>query len=363
MKKITHFLIFTLLLIMASSAFAGSKSRRGTAGAQELMIPMGSRGIAMSGAYVAGLSGIEAASWNIAGLANMDKTGEALFSNNNWIADIGLTYGAVAAKFGNSVYGISLKSVNFGDIAVTTTDEPDGTGAMYTPTYITMGFLYARKVTDRILFGSSMKLVSERIMRESAFGIVLDAGVQYRTGTGLQLGASIRNLGLNMQFDGSDLEELHQPSGTEPGTPIEPRRIVLQEFELPTTIELGVGYGPIDFGPAKATFAGSFLNNNFSFDEIRLGAEISLMNMLSLRGGIAIGVDPEPYGADMIQDTDDDSDDDAFENNSEEFIWGPTIGFGLDLSRLTGMGLSVDYAYRTAEYFDGVQWLTFKVAF
>ena len=65
----------------------------------------------------------------------------------------------------------------------------------------------------------------------------------------------------------------------------------------------------------------------------------------------------------MIQDTDDDSDDDAFENNSEEFIWGPTIGFGLDLSRLTGMGLSVDYAYRTAEYFDGVQWLTFKVAF
>ncbi len=166
-----------------------------------------------------------------------------------------------------------------------------------------------------------------------------------------------------MRFDGSDLEELHQPDDTEPGTPLEPRRIVLQEFELPTTIELGVGYGPIDLGPAKATFAGSFLNNNFSFDEIRLGTELTLMNMFSVRAGTAIGFDPEPYGADMVQDTDDDDADDTFESSSEEFIWGPTFGFGLDLSSLAGMGLSVDYAYRTAEYFDGVQWLTLKIAF
>ena len=352
-----------IAIIFVGMAEGGSKRRRGTAGAQELMIPVGSRGAALSGAYVAGLSGIEAAEWNIAGLANISGSGEAIFSNNQWIADLSLNYGAVAAKLGNNVFGISIKSVDFGDIPITTTDEPEGTGEIYSPSFITMSFMFARKMSDRIFFGADMKMISEKIMRVSAFGLAIDAGVQYRTGTGLQLGASIRNLGLDMKFDGSDLEEFHQPSGTEPGTPIEHRRIVLQAFELPTTIELGVGYGPIDFGPAKATFAGSFLNNNFSFDEIRLGAEISLMNMLSLRGGIAIGIDPEPYGVDMIQDTDDDSDDDAFENSTEEFIWGPTIGFGLDLSRLTGMGLSVDYAYRTAEYFDGVQWLTFKVAF
>ena len=48
---------------------------------------------------------------------------------------------------------------------------------------------------------------------------------------------------------------------------------------------------------------------------------------------------------------------------NRRIYWGPTFGLGLNLSRLTGMGLSVDYAYRTAEYFDGVSWLTLKVAF
>jgi hypothetical protein len=51
------------------------------------------------------------------------------------------------------------------------------------------------------------------------------------------------------------------------------------------------------------------------------------------------------------------------ESGSDEFIWGPTFGFGLDLEKLTGLGVSIDYAYRTAKYFDGVSWLTLTVAF
>ena len=127
MRLIKQSLTIVLILSMTVGLYAGSKSRRGTAGAQELMIPMGSRGTAMSGAYVAGLSGIEAAAWNVAGLANISGNGEAMFSRNEWIADLGLTYGAVAAKLGNNVFGMSLKSVDFGDIDVTTSEEPDGT--------------------------------------------------------------------------------------------------------------------------------------------------------------------------------------------------------------------------------------------
>jgi len=88
-----------------------------------------------------------------------------------------------------------------------------------------------------------------------------------------------------------------------------------------------------------------------------------MMDILYLRSGLAIGFDPEPYGADGVQDTKDDSADDQYEYSSEEFIWGPSFGFGLDLTKLTGLGLSVDYAYRTAEYFDGVSWITIKAAF
>ena len=130
---------------------AGSKKRRGTAGAQELLIPTGSRGTAMAGAYVAGISGLEAVEWNMAGLAGMNKSGQALSSYSSWIADIGVNSAAIAYKFGgNNVFGVSLKSLDFGDIPVTTAILPDGTGEMYSPSYLTFGFLYSRSQLGRI---------------------------------------------------------------------------------------------------------------------------------------------------------------------------------------------------------------------
>ncbi|NOZ03663.1 MAG: PorV/PorQ family protein [FCB group bacterium] len=342
----------------------GSKARRGTAGAQELLIPVGSRGTAMAGAYLAGLSGVEAAEWNVAGLARIKGNGEAMFSRSQWLGDINVNYGVVAAAAGRNYFGLSLKSLDFGDIPITTVLQPDGTGGKYSPSFITLGFLYSRRMTDRIMFGTGVKFVSETIMREQATGMALDAGVQYQSSSsGIQIGASIRNLGMSMLFSGSDLEEFHQPDGTEPGTPAEPRQIRSSNFELPTTFELGIAYGPVDMGPAKATIAASFLNNNFSFDEYRFGGEANVLDILYLRGGMTIGYDPEAYGPDGIKGTKDDSQDEVYEWSTEEFIWGPTFGFGLDLAKITGIGLSVDYSYRTAKFFKGVNWLSIKIAF
>ena len=59
------------MLLCVSSLDAGSKKRRGTAGAQELLIPVGARNIAMSNAFVAGVTGVEAAATNPAGVSGM----------------------------------------------------------------------------------------------------------------------------------------------------------------------------------------------------------------------------------------------------------------------------------------------------
>ncbi len=73
-KSIHIVLAITLLTVFVIDIVeAGSKKRRGTAGAQELLIPTGSRGTAMAGAYVSGISGLEAVEWNMAGLAGMEK--------------------------------------------------------------------------------------------------------------------------------------------------------------------------------------------------------------------------------------------------------------------------------------------------
>jgi hypothetical protein len=367
MNHLRSSLIIFLLVGVTLSVFVegGSKRRRGTAGAQELMIPVGSQAIALSGAAVASITGIEAAEWNIAGMAEMQNTGEAMFTHATWLGDIGVNYAAVASTFGGrNIFGISLRSLSFGDIMVTTPENPDGFGETYSPNFLTLGFLYARRMTDRIRFGSDFRIVNESIMHTSASGFVVDAGVQYSMkDSGFKIGASLRNLGLTMRFDGSDLEEFHPPGGSEPGTPPEPRRISLQEFEMPTTFELGVAYGPVDMGPVAVTLSGSFLNNNFSFDEYRFGVAANFLKVLDFWAGTSYGYDPEPYGVDNIEDTPDDAQDNQWDQQNEEFIWGPSFGFGLDLSRFTGIGLSVDYAYRATDIFDGVSWLTFKVTF
>jgi len=356
--------VLILTLFIVNFADAGSKRRRGTSGAQELLIPVGARTSALVGSNMASINGLEAVEWNMAGLAAIDGNGEAMFTHLNWLADIGISYFGVASSFGDrNTFGVTLKSLDFGKIPVTTELAPDGTGEYYSPNFITLGFLYARRMTDRILIGTSIKLVTESVMNLSARGAVIDAGVQYHTSTnGLKIGVSLRNLGLNMEFTGSDLEEYHSPSSSEPGTPAEPRRIPLQSFEMPTTLELGASYGPIDFGQVKLLLSTSFLNNNFSFDEYRAGTELSFMGILYLRGGFAMGYDPQPYGLDFEQDTGDEADDEQFEYSTDEFIWGPAFGFGLDLSKVMGYNIMIDYAYRSVEYFE-TNLLTLKVAF
>jgi len=367
MKRMSRVIAVLLVICFVITGLeGGSKRRRGTAGAQELVIPVGARNIAMSGSFLAGLNGIEAAAWNPAGVAGMEGNGQAMFSNTAWLAGINVNYAAVASNLGGKNYlGMTFRQVDFGDIMVTTTEMPDGTGEIYSPTYITLGFLFSRRMTDRILFGADVKLIHEGIMRESASGFVLDAGVQYVTGpSGIRIGAALKNLGLNMWFNGPDLEELHRPAGSEPGSNAEPRRVHSQDFEMPTSLEMGIAYGPVDLGGVSTLdVAASFLNNNFSFDEYRFGGEFSFMRVLFLRGGFTYGFDPEPFGPDFIEESGDESGDDRWEAQAEEFIWGPTFGFGLNTNRITGLNMNIDYAYRTAKFFDGVQWVTVSLGF
>ncbi|MCH8305263.1 MAG: PorV/PorQ family protein [Candidatus Marinimicrobia bacterium] len=353
--------IFTALLITAilipliySSAFAGGNRRIGTAGAQELLIPVGSAGSALNGSNQAMSTGIDAIFWNPAGVDRSNYQSEVMFSSMNYIAGLDLTYIAVAVKFqGLGSLAFSLKNLDFGDIILTTEENTDGTGETFSPTYITGGLTFSRVMTDRIAFGVTAKVISESILRESAKGVALDVGVQYSSGPGgYRLGVVLKNLGPNMKFDGPDLEEKHQPSNTEPGSTAEPRRIVLQSFELPSTLELGLGYEFLLDEQNTLTLSSDFVNNNFSLDEFKFGAEYSLNNIIFLRGSYNIGYNSDAEG-----------DENSFTNSSEDFLWGPSAGVGLLYDLTPDMGLSIDYAYQSAAIFDNRQWFTITLSF
>ena len=353
--KINKGFVFTLVLtlciaLLMADVFAGTGRREGTSGAQELLIPVGAVGTALGGANIANASGIDAMYWNPAGLAAAEKNAEAMFSNMSYIADINVNY--VAANFVSSGFGalgFSIKTMDFGDIPVTTEESPDGTGELFSPTYITLGLTYSRAMTDRIFFGVNTKVISEKIMQETATGIGFDFGLQYKTGMGVKAGVALKNIGTNMKFNGNDLEVFTKDISDRPDTAGENTRIPLASFELPTSFELGLAYDYAIGEVNNVSIMGTFMNNNFALDEYRLAAEYNFNNMFFLRGSYTVGYD---------------ADEDKFRTSDEDnYLWGPAFGAGLNLSLGQNLAVLFDYAYQVTELFDDNQWFSIRLAF
>ncbi|MGE5496460.1 MAG: PorV/PorQ family protein [Syntrophothermus sp.] len=343
-KKNTLIVMLILLMCIASAnIYAGGDRRNGTGGAQELLLPVGARGLALNGANVAGLEGIEALFYNPAGLGVTKKNAEALFSHQSYIADIGISYAAVSMNFeGFGSLAFSVKTINFGDIPVTTVENPAGTGSNFSPTFFTTGITYSNALTDRIRVGVTVNLISEKIVTTSASGVALNAGVQYNGIVGLEglkLGVVLKNIGPQMKFDGPDLLRYATDGSALRGQQF--YKIDGASFELPSQLELGLAYEKNIAEDFKGLISTSFTNNNFSNDEYKLGAEVSYNNTFFLRGGYVYTKE----GADNI----------------DQQIFGPTFGGGINISG--SLDIAVDYAYKQVKYFDGNHIFSVRLGF
>jgi len=347
MKK--SFFVGALLLcaaaLLVTTTGVAQNQRIGTSAASELLIPIGARDLAQGGASIASSSGMEAIHWNPAGVARMSGSAEGMFSTMQYIADINVAYGAVGAKFGEfGSVALSLKNLSFGDIPVTTVDDPEAlTGASFSPTYITVGLTYSRQITDAASVGVTAKLINETIARVSSTGFAFDLGVQYHgllNVQGLLLGITIKNIGPQMKYDGSGLLRLAEASGG-----LRPEQFYKSEaasFELPSMIEIGAAYTGRVQDNMMYTVSGSYASNNLYVDEYRLGGEYGIsMNEVSLfaRGGYSFLPQIEA---------------------KEDRIFGATVGFGVSY-KTGGTNLTVDYAYRQVDLFGGNTILSLKV--
>lgn len=332
-------LLITLVVLCVRVSYAGSDNRKGTAGAMELLFPVGSRGPAMSGSINAVTTGVEAIRWNPAGMAR-GKGVEAMFSTMSYIADIRVNYFALSSTIGDiGSLGISMQSINFGDIPITTIQAPEGTGGTYSPNYINGGLTFSRAFTDRIHGGVTVKYISERVIRTSASGLAFDFGVQYVSmETGVNLGVALKNLGPEMAFDGPDLESFAEIPGQDPGSRPRALRLPGAEFELPSTLELGLGYLYKVNDQNNIELSGNFQNTNFGSDEYKFGVEYGYHDALFLRGGYALN------------------------QNQDDNIYGASFGVGVKIP-VSSSSIIVDYAWRHADFFDANQWVTVKIGF
>ena len=264
----------------------------------------------------------------------------------SYIADINVSYGAVAAKFGEiGTFGFSVKTLAFGDIPLTTVDDPEGlSGRIYSPTYMTLGLSYGRKLTESITAGFNVKMITEKIDRVDATGMAFDLGVQYDglVGVqGLQLGVTVKNIGPQLRYSGSGL--YRYATSSEGNRPEQRYLIQGAGFELPSLIEIGVSYVGKVRDNMVYSLNGSFTNNNLYLDEYRLGGEYGfLMKDVRLFGRAGYSF--------------------LGKASDNDRLFGATFGFGLSYDT-GGVDLTLDYAYRDVKYFSSNNVFSLKLGF
>ncbi|MGC8595583.1 MAG: PorV/PorQ family protein [Candidatus Kryptoniota bacterium] len=336
--------IINVLMVTAFSAgLAFAQTRVGTSAAPELEIPVGAQYVGMSGSPLAFVQGVEAITWNPAGVDWGGKTGGALFSYRSYIADMGISYVAVVGRFGFGSLGLSFRSFNIGTINVTTEFSPDGTGERITPTFFVGGLTYSKLLSDRVSVGLNVNVISESIGRVSTSGLSFDAGVQYKDLIGIKglaTGIAVRNIGPSMTYGGSGLWVSANDPASERGTTF--YKIQAAAFQLPSVFEIGLGYSyPID-SQDELILSGTYQNNNFGIDEYRVGVQYGFRNSLYIRGGYNYSKDPSGVVS----------------------IWeNYTLGAGVALQSLTGLDLSFDYAFVPVQHFNPNHLFDLKIGF
>lgn len=336
--KIKSVLIIGAAIMSSFAANAGNEDRVGSAGASHLLVNPWARSAAFGDAGISNVNGLEASFTNIAGLAFTDKT-QIKFNYSNWMgnAGIGLNSAGIAQRISeNDVIAVSVQSMNYGDIPITTVANPEGDIGFFSPRANIFNVGYARSFSSSIYGGINFKVVSESISNVKATGMAFDAGIRYVTGEQDQIkfGITLKNVGPVMKYKGDGFAQQIDYVSTGVTATLEERSAT---FELPSLLSIGGSYDFIFNENNKLNVSAAFTANSFSSDQYRLGLNYGMTAdkvAFNLRGGFV-------YEKNLF----------SAENRSNALI-GPTAGFSVDaLVGENKSALGIEYCARFAGVF------------
>jgi hypothetical protein len=330
--------LLTASVVLSSSLFAGNEDRIGSAGASHLLINPWARGSAIGDAGVANMNGIEATFTNVAGLAFTDKT-QIKFNYSNWMGNAGISLNSAgfAQRINeSSVFSVSVQSLNYGDIPITTVANPEGNIGSFSPRANIFNVAYAKEFSSSISGGINFKVISENISNMKATGIAIDAGIRYVTGEQdhIKFGIALKNVGPVMKYKGDGLAQQVSYVSTGFIGSLENRSAT---YEMPSLLSIAGSYDFIFNEKSKLNLAVAFTANSFSKDQYRLGLDYGMTSekmAFNLRGGMV-------YENGIF----------TAENRSNALI-GPTAGFSIDaLVGKSKSALGLEYCARFAGVF------------
>lgn len=284
---------------MVMPSFAGNKDRTGQAGATELLINPWGRSTGVFGLNTSNVRGLESMKSNIAGLAFVENT-EAGLAHTIYLRGTNVTVSniGIAQKVGDfGTLGLNIMSMGFGDINVTTYNDPEGIGTgTYKPQYLTFQVGFGKRFSNSISAGVGATFVSEQISNIKANGAAFEGGVQYITGKrdNFHFGVTLRNVGTNMKFSGQGFAFNTEMPGNLNNQEFN-GEVPSDKFEMPTYLNFGVSYdfyldenrlkSEDDLPRHRATVMANFTSNSFNNDYFGGAVEYSFREMFMIRGG------------------------------------------------------------------------------
>ena len=273
----------------------------GTVGLKFLDIGVGGRALAMGEAYAAVANDASAIFWNPAGISNLES-GDIFLGYTNWPAEINLYSTALVAKTGFGYIGGSFTILNTG--LMNRTDPYDNDGdVLGTFAYEdwAAGLTFSRYLTDKFAFGTTFKLVREKLADWDATGWAVDIGTFYNTGyRSLRIGMAIMNFGPDMRFDVEDIDGVAggYPDGQDnDGDGFVDNDTEEEAVPLPLTFRAGVAIDVMETSSSKTTLSAELMHPSDNEERYNFGGEYLFNNMLAVRAGWKVNADEGGFTA------------------------------------------------------------------
>jgi hypothetical protein len=338
-RKIKLLSVLICMLIIVNS-LSYTQSKVGTTTAQFLGICAGARAIGMGGTSVATANDVSVIYYNPGAFSQARKS-EIVLSSTDWLVGTKFRWlGAMLDIDGTNALGLSVTQLNYGEEEVTTEDYPDGTGERWSAQDIAFALSYSRNLTDKFSMGGSVKYINQTIWNESASTFAFDIGLLFVTGFhDMRLGMSITNFGGNMTMTGRDLRKVVDIDPANAGSnKLNVANLVTDPWPIPLFFRVGLAMDIIKSEATTVTIECDAIRPSTNVEVVNLGAEVTLMNLISLRAG---------YKS-------------LFQKDSEE---GLTLGGGVKYDQLNDMGLEVNYALQKFGRFGNLNTFTIGVRF
>jgi len=289
------------LAVLVPGFAAAQYNRPGSTDAQFLKLGVSARGAGMSDAYLAVAKGADATYYNPAALSWLERT-DVVFNHTEWFAGVKHEFAAVASSFDEiGTFGLSVTALYTDEMKVRTPLQPEGTGETFYVGNYRFGLSYARFLTDRVSFGTTISYINMKLYSEfTADAVSLDIAVMYLSDfRGFRFALEIANFGSNIQY-------------------------VNESYPLPTNFQFGLAMNAIESEVQNFLVSVAAIKPNEGEPLAQIGGEWSFRNLLFLRGGYRFNYSAATY----------------------------SVGAGVELE-ISGFGVRADYAYNDYQTLGG----------